>query len=242
MPVIAELLILDADMMKLRHPEVARRDTQMWDQHVAPLVHLARSESELAPRGQRDDHLARQHRHERPVSAGEIEGEGLVNSHHLIEPRLQGRRHAVVVHRRREDDDIGGRNLGDQVVGDTGELLLLRGHLGAEDSRDPCFGDDGRRRHSNISDHNLDVGFARGPFIDELVAQRARQGSRGTGAGVDSEDACHFIGPSFWCYMWLYDCSDGRPACDGFPEGNKALGMLNGVVDTPTRRSGGADQ
>jgi hypothetical protein len=113
---------------------------------------------------------------QRKIAAGQVEREGLVDSHDLIDPSLERRRHAVIVHRRTQNNNVGAVEFVDQFVRQHDRFALLWGSCRrvGEDSADPGFC---RRRRWVQADVAADYGVARSavfPDVDEILRQTAR--------------------------------------------------------------------
>src|SRR6056297_3971500 len=78
--------------------------------------HTTRRKPEFAARRQYDQPFPREDRLDRRVATCQIEGEGLADPRHVVNPRFQGAWHTVIVHRRPDDEDIRRDHLVDQVV------------------------------------------------------------------------------------------------------------------------------
>ena len=98
----------------------------MGDEVIGALVQFAATKPEFSRCGQQNQRLSAEDWLKRPVAAREIEREGFADPHDLVDPGFQGGGHAVIVHRRCDQNDVGLFNLLDKPVGG----LKLRALLG----------------------------------------------------------------------------------------------------------------
>lgn len=115
---ILELLILDCHRLDIlgRHAKVmgASGDTRIERVHMA--ANFARCEAEFAARGQDNQFLTAENRLDREIAARQVERECTPDPRDMVDPGLQCRRHAVIIHGRAKRDDIGADNLINQLV------------------------------------------------------------------------------------------------------------------------------
>ncbi|MES2531201.1 MAG: aminotransferase class I/II-fold pyridoxal phosphate-dependent enzyme, partial [Pseudomonadota bacterium] len=112
--------------------------------------------------------------------------EGALDAQHMVDPRLQRRRHGVVVHRRADDDCIGAFQFGDEV---------LRAHAGARHARRSacqCMGivaidvrQLGRRK---IAQHDVGMGVARTQPLDDGIGEARAVRAIGARTAEDVQD------------------------------------------------------
>ena len=119
--------------------------------------------------------------------------EGLAGAEDVVEPGAQRRRDAEVVHRRADDEDVGGAEFGDQRVGKgAGRVLGLGGGLGP-DAGDAGLGEVGQGGGVEVAVD--DLGRALGlQGLDRRADEAA--GDRGVAGGgaVDDEKGAHWLG------------------------------------------------
>ncbi len=116
--------------------------------------------------------------------------EGLAGAQDVIEPRAQGGGDAEVVHRRTDDDGVGGAELGDQGVGEGAGRLFGLGGGHATDAGDGVLGQVGNRVAVEVAVDDLG-GTVRGEGLDGLADEGARDRSLAGGGAVEDENVAH---------------------------------------------------
>jgi len=108
---------------------------------VRVFIGFAAPKAEFAPGCQHNERFVTQDRHQRLIASSEVKCECLVDPNHLIDPRFKVSRHAVIVHRRGNDDNGGPFDLIDQFVGffDQGLFFWAPFLRVGEDGVNPVF-------------------------------------------------------------------------------------------------------
>ena len=182
---------VDGDQAAFLHAEILGAGEDVGFEVVHTLAHPAGAESELAARAEHHQRLAAHDRFEWKVAAGEIESEGLADADHFVEPRFRCRRHAMIVQRCSDDDDVGATKLADQFVGEVKfVVLVIPSFFRRREGRgDPGLGDEGRRVATDIARDDVGARFALQPMIDESLGKLPAERAFAARAGVDMSAA-----------------------------------------------------
>jgi len=164
------------------------------------------AEAHAAPGGE-DDRVPlpiRQHGHVGIKRVALVQPDRAVQAHHLIDPRLERRRHAEVVERRADDQHIGGQQFVHQPVAFGQRVLhprlpaLFRG----KGRGDPVMADEGGRVLADVPVSHAILRATLQPLTDEALAEVAAvrtvfvlASKAGAGAGIEVQKVRHGESP-----------------------------------------------